>query len=78
MGADDRRGRLTVRTSRGQLSALARAAVVVSVLGAELAPSVGETAGFAGGAAESVGMKASQSGRKQTNKRNFCKQRSQV
>lgn len=44
------------RTSRGQLGAPAGAAVVVSVLGAELGARVGEAAHPAGRAAEVIGV----------------------
>lgn len=46
------------RTSRCQLGALAGAAVVVSVLGAELGAGVGEAAGPSSCATEVLGMEA--------------------
>lgn len=47
-----------LRTSRCELSALAGAAVIVSVLGAELGASVGEAAGPSCSATKALGMKA--------------------
>lgn len=47
-----------MRTSRCELGALAGAAVIVSVLGAELGAGVGEAARPAGCATEVLGMKA--------------------
>lgn len=53
------------RTSRCELGALAGAAVVVSVLGAELGAGVGEAAGPSGRAAEALGVKAGSGGAKE-------------
>lgn len=47
-----------LRTSRCELSALAGAAVIVSVLGAELGASVGEAARPPCSATKALGMKA--------------------
>ena len=49
-----------LQTSGCQLGALAGAAVVVSVLRAELGARVGEAAGASGRAAETLGVKAAE------------------